>query len=89
MEALAEQRLRMLRSFRAAADQLLNALLAYMLQGLHGPSLDPAALNVQVRSQDFACYLFLVRRKPYRQQPQLLYQHSFFKPLHGSVQCGE
>ena len=47
-EALAEQRLRLLRSFRAAAAQLMNALLAHMLQGLHGPSLDPALMNIQV-----------------------------------------
>ena len=47
-DRLAEQRLRLLRSFRAAAAQLLNALLAHMLQGLHGPSLDPARLNIQV-----------------------------------------
>ena len=47
-DALAEQRLRLLRSFRAAAAQLLNALLAHMLQGLHGPLLDPALLKIQV-----------------------------------------
>lgn len=47
-EALAEQRLRLLRSFRAAAAQLMNALLAHMLQGLHGPSLDPVLMNIQV-----------------------------------------
>ena len=34
-----------LRSFRAAAAQLLTALLAHMLQGLHGRALDPAALQ--------------------------------------------
>ena len=47
-EALAEQRLRLLRSFRAAAAQLLNALLAHILRGLHGPSLHPVLMNIQV-----------------------------------------
>ncbi len=47
-EALAEQRLRMLRAFRAAAAQLLDALLVHMLQGLHGPSLATALLELQV-----------------------------------------
>ena len=51
IDALAEQRLRRLRSFRAAAAQLLTALLAHMLQGLHGRALDPAALNFQVSLQ--------------------------------------
>ena len=47
-EALAEQRLRMLRAFRAAAAQLLDALLRHMLQGLHGPSLATVLLELQV-----------------------------------------
>lgn len=48
-EALAERRLRMLRAFRAAAAQLLDALLRHMLQGLHGPSSPTALLDLQVR----------------------------------------
>ena len=47
-EALAEQRLRMLRAFRAAAAQLLDALLVHMLQELHGSSLVTALSELRV-----------------------------------------
>ncbi len=61
-EALAEQRLRMLRAFRAAAAQLLDALLRHMLQGLHGPSLATVFAELQVCQSHGLCSLSMAQR---------------------------
>ena len=58
---MAEQRLRMLRAFRAAAAQLLDALLRHVLQGLHSPTLDIALTELQVRQSSGLCFLILAQ----------------------------
>ena len=59
---LAEQRLRVLRAFRAAAAQLLDALLVHMLQELHGSSLVTALSELRVCHSAELCTCHLTQQ---------------------------